>query len=63
MVQQYNFSQLDPRGFEFLCRDLVRQEISEETGETILFNSFSEVPDEGINAILENKVLKEAFLI
>ncbi len=58
MAHQYNFAQLDPREFEFLCRDLVQQKISDETNETIFFNSFSEGSDGGIDAIFENKTHK-----
>ncbi|MGJ1196830.1 restriction endonuclease [Sphingobacterium spiritivorum] len=55
MAHQYNFSQFDPREFEFLCRDLVQRKISDETDTTFFFNSFSEGADGGIDAIFEGK--------
>ncbi len=58
MAHQYNFSQLDPREFEFLCRDLLQRKISNETGTTVFFNSFSEGADRGIDAIFEDKTHK-----
>jgi len=55
MPAQYTFNQLDPREFEFLCRDLIQRRISEELGKRFLLNGPGEGPDAGIDAIFKNE--------